>query len=242
LLVVRTPDGDGGALALARRHAILGKLESQPSSAVEAAVGESRGEPQQPRTQYAGAPAASGPTSASAPASISASARGESADAAPLPDLPPDESLFAGVSHAEVSSTSTVASVLAAANRTAGKEASPFARAEAPSSARQADVPGRSDGRDGRDGRDGIGARLVADTRGPVIPPRPEPFMPRRRPDYPEDSPRSAAVGMGSVGSAAVATDAARHPDAAEARVHIERDPSVNKSLLLRLIAGVRGL
>ena len=89
-------------------------------------------------------------------------------------------------------------------------------------------------------------ARFVADTRTSVIPPRPEPFMPRRRPDFPEDAPRAAALGLGStVGSAAVATDAARAPEAmnsAEARVHIERDPSVNKSLLLRLIAGVRGL
>jgi hypothetical protein len=118
--------------------------------------------------------------------------------------------LFAGVTNAEVS-TSTVASVLAAANK--------------PS--------------------DDAAPRLVADTRGPVIPPRPEPFMPRRRPEFPEESPRRG-MGVGPVvGSAAVAVNPVPAHDAAEAvdvKVHIERDPSVNKSLLLRLIAGVRGL
>jgi len=102
-----------------------------------------------------------------------------------------------------------------------------------------------------------------------VVPPRPEPFQPPRQPDHPEalpakasralfDQPRpdtrpdsrpdprptsvgasvpasvGAAVG-GVNGSAAMAAD----PEAAAV---IERDPSVNRSLLLRLIAGVRGL
>jgi hypothetical protein len=59
-----------------------------------------------------------------------------------------------------------------------------------------------------------------------VTPQRPEPFIPQRAPDHPEPA---LAVG-GGVATAAATAHA------------IERDPSVNKSLLLRLIAGVRGL
>jgi hypothetical protein len=68
-------------------------------------------------------------------------------------------------------------------------------------------------------------------TRGAarVTPERSEPFLPDREPDHPEPMP--AAMGGG------LATSAAPLPSGA-----IERDPSVNKSLLLRLIAGVRGL
>jgi hypothetical protein len=90
----------------------------------------------------------------------------------------------------------------------------------------------------------------------PVIPERPEPFTPQRRPDHADGAPAFARAGMaspsparpasvganghGSVdGATALAPDAARDPAAMPA---IERDPSVNKSLLLRLIAGVRGL
>jgi hypothetical protein len=61
-----------------------------------------------------------------------------------------------------------------------------------------------------------------------VIPQRLEPFQPSREPDHPE--PLAAAMAGGGMVTAAM-------PAAA-----IERDPSVNKSLLLRLIAGVRGL
>ena len=63
-----------------------------------------------------------------------------------------------------------------------------------------------------------------------VTPKRAEPFIPERQPDFPEEPlPAVAAV----MGGAAVAPAAA---------TMIERDPSVNKSLLLRLIAGVRVL
>ena len=189
LLVVRTSDGDEGVSALARRHGLLARLESAPAAPVEVPVEEPAAPAQKP-AEFASAPAVSAEPVAD--------------------DLPADESLFAGVTNAEVSSASTVASVLAAA----------------------ANVPASSS--------DGGAPRFVADTRGPVIPPRPEPFMPRRRPDFPEEAPHRS-VGM-SVGSAAVATNAAPAHDAAEAKMHIERDPSVNKSLLLRLIAGVRGL
>lgn len=76
---------------------------------------------------------------------------------------------------------------------------------------------------------------------GDVVPPRAEPFLPSRQPEHPESAPPAVArlAGLSSVGavhgSAAVAAD----PQTSSL---IERDPSVNRSLLLRLIAGVRGL
>jgi hypothetical protein len=77
-------------------------------------------------------------------------------------------------------------------------------------------------------------ASIPPDQRN-VTPARPETVVPRRRPDFPDDVP-SQGSGVGAVmGSAATA------PATAPA-TSIERDPSVNKSLLLRLIAGVRGL
>lgn len=70
-----------------------------------------------------------------------------------------------------------------------------------------------------------------------VTPARQEPFLPRRQPDHPEDQVMMSS-GVGPViGSTAVAAD-----PLASAAPSIERDPNVNKSLLLRLIAGVRGL
>jgi hypothetical protein len=93
-------------------------------------------------------------------------------------------------------------------------------------------------------------------TAGPVIPERPEPFTPTRRPEHAEETPayarasagapsaRTTTAGAGSShgsvqGATALQPDASADPAAATL---IERDPSVNKSLLLRLIAGVRGL
>ncbi len=74
---------------------------------------------------------------------------------------------------------------------------------------------------------------------GDVVPPRPEPFRPARRPDHPEPAVPPRLQGVPSTpqtsGAAAIATDPT-------ASTLIERDPSVNRSLLLRLIAGVRGL
>jgi hypothetical protein len=66
--------------------------------------------------------------------------------------------------------------------------------------------------------------------RTDVTPKRPEPFLPKRQPDHPEQ-PAPVALAAGGGGAAVPA-----------AATYIERDPSVNKSLLLRLIAGVRGL
>jgi hypothetical protein len=71
-----------------------------------------------------------------------------------------------------------------------------------------------------------------------VIPARPEPFTAARRPVHPE--PAMARVStVATVG--AVQGSAALQPEP-EPGIGIERDPAVNKSLLLRLIAGVRGL
>ena len=61
---------------------------------------------------------------------------------------------------------------------------------------------------------------------GSITPQRPEPVLGQRQVEYPEPALRMAAV----AGGGAVPAPA------------IERDPNVNKSLLLRLIAGVRGL
>ncbi len=227
LLVIRSGDDDEGAGALLRRHALLAQLEaasaSVPAGGADAADGDANASAADP------APAAgeSRPNSSSsggenaAPGFDGGFAAGPN-EAEPAADVA--DPILAHADHLEdaaheVTSTSTVASVLAAA------------------------ANAQLDG-DGSGDRQGT-ARFVSDTRAPVIPPRPEPFTPRRRPDFPEDAPRSvsAAARMGGVASAAaaVATDP-QTGEAPEAKPHIERDPSVNKSLLLRLIAGVRGL
>jgi hypothetical protein len=83
-----------------------------------------------------------------------------------------------------------------------------------------------------------------------VVPPRPEPFLPRRQADFDDGTPAPAArpvhtggPGAGrpgsGVGGVVGATATAADPDSASV---IERDPNVNRSLMLRLIAGVRGL
>jgi hypothetical protein len=68
-----------------------------------------------------------------------------------------------------------------------------------------------------------------------VVPPRPEPFLPRRSADF-DDEPAPAELhavpAMAGVGAGISGGDQAV----------IERDASVNRSLMLRLIAGVRGL
>ncbi|MEO8107133.1 MAG: DUF4388 domain-containing protein [Actinomycetes bacterium] len=96
-----------------------------------------------------------------------------------------------------------------------------------------------------------------------VVPPRPEPFLPKRDVEHPEPvrapgfaSPAGAGVGMqssvapstvgglsaGSTAGAATGTAGAATATAPAPEGAIERDPTVNRSLMLRLIAGVRGL
>lgn len=87
---------------------------------------------------------------------------------------------------------------------------------------------------------------------GDVVPPRPEPFLPKRQADFDDTASTSPATrpvhvqaapshgpgdgpGPSVIGATAVALDP-------EATPVIERDPNVNRSLMLRLIAGVRGL
>jgi len=76
----------------------------------------------------------------------------------------------------------------------------------------------------------GTPAPLRPSGRGPVVPERPEPFSAARRPEHAES---------GSVG--AVHGTAALQPEG-WTPTPVERDPSIDKTLLLRLIAGVRGL
>ena len=91
--------------------------------------------------------------------------------------------------------------------------------------------------------------RLAAPLRTAAIPERPEPFTPARQPDHVEPGPTyarpvsvSTASTVGAV-QGAHALQLQHDPDTVPAAsAYIDRDPSVNKSLLLRLIAGVRGL
>jgi hypothetical protein len=81
---------------------------------------------------------------------------------------------------------------------------------------------------------------------GDVVPPRSEPFLPRRQAAFDEGGtaaanrpvPHASPGGSGGAGSGDVVGATALEPQPSL----IERDPSVNRSLMLRLIAGVRGL
>ncbi|MGB2839696.1 MAG: hypothetical protein WBC76_07675, partial [Actinomycetes bacterium] len=94
-----------------------------------------------------------------------------------------------------------------------------------------------------------------------IVPPRPEPFLPKRDVDHPEPGrapgfslPAGAGAGgsggpstVGSLSSGGVPGVSSGPAGVAAAALPvgegaIERDPTVNRSLMLRLIAGVRGL
>ncbi|HZV26980.1 MAG TPA: DUF4388 domain-containing protein [Acidothermaceae bacterium] len=218
LLKVRTQDAGEGALALARRQDILARLENDrvaaaPDEAAEILVA--------PATIFAPLP----------PVVLAPDPAEESAD-----DHSGANGVLAEVSFDDASTASTVASVLAAA---AAGEPSPFTRSPAP--APSGDVEPAPMQRPAARVDDGVAAHLVADTR--VTPARPEPFMPRRRPEFPDDTPRPSITRIGGGGGGAAAAVAGLAvADPTDQKSHIERDPSVNKSLLLRLIAGVRGL
>ena len=79
-----------------------------------------------------------------------------------------------------------------------------------------------------------------------VVPQRPEPMV-ARRPDFPEEPVQLGGARRPTASTASIRTTTETEGSAAVATAEtvsplIERDPSVNKSLLLRLIAGVRGL
>jgi hypothetical protein len=238
LVATRTPDDNDGVLALARRQAILGRLEGDGSaSGARASVAEIPevrevvGEVGSPAAGFAPLPATFG-------AEVLPRESDQSADRVGTDGDLSDAEL------SEVTSASTVASVLAAANG----DTSPFARAQAPSSLRTPEdirpaaerQPPRAD--EPVHARATSAAHLVADTRTPVTPARPEPFMPKRRPEFPDDLPRSNGPAARMNGGSLATALAAGVADPFDHKSQIERDPSVNKSLLLRLIAGVRGL
>jgi Domain of unknown function (DUF4388) len=220
LLSVRTPDAEEGALALARRHAILARLETGSADPVIEVLDV---EPT-PSIGFAPLPPLFG-----GPSRTPDRSDPQVTDAV-------DDAVFAGANIEELSPISTVASVLAAA---ANGDPSPFARTQAPARSDRADELAPARERPAARADESLAAHLVADTRTAVTPARPEPFMPRRRPEFPDEGPRTAFMrpAASSGGSAALAT-----AETADHAAHIERDPSVNKSLLLRLIAGVRGL
>jgi hypothetical protein len=109
-------------------------------------------------------------------------------------------------------------------------------------------------------------AQAIVEQRKPVIPERPEPFTPPRQPEHAEEPlpalsriaasaarsamapsasaspPSSPAASVGSVQGAHALQPDHQAETAPATHSYIDRDPSVNKSLLLRLIAGVRGL
>lgn len=225
LLKVRTPDAGEGALALARRQDILSRLENDR---VTAAAEELETISVAPVTVFAPLP----------PVEVMP----DPAESDPADDHSGGEATLADASFGDVSPASTVASVLAAA---AAGEPSPFSRTQPPAPTRD-DAPPALLQRPAARLDDGVAAHLVADTR--VTPARPEPFMPRRRPEFPDDGPRPSITRIGGGGGASAAVAGAAGAaglavaDLAEHKSHIDRDPSVNKSLLLRLIAGVRGL
>jgi len=82
---------------------------------------------------------------------------------------------------------------------------------------------------------------------GDVVPPRSEPFLPKRQAEFDDGGAGAARAGQpapaggpgSSPGDTIGATAVALDPQQSSM---IERDPSVNRSLMLRLIAGVRGL
>ena len=104
-------------------------------------------------------------------------------------------------------------------------------------------------------GVSGPGSVTRTAPRREVVPPRPEPFLPGRRPEHPEPAePVAPAMHHAAPVRTAVHTSALTEGATARALSEpaamtevapdgvIERDPAVNRSLLLRLIAGVRGL
>ena len=143
----------------------------------------------------------------------------------------------------------------AAASPSAAPASPPAARSgaqdDAPADA-PADVPAPADSADEADvvvkASAGDGPMMLggAHVPGDVVPPRAEPFLPRRQAEFDDGSPavanRSVPAatpgGSGGAGTGDVVGATALEPQPSL----IERDPSVNRSLMLRLIAGVRGL
>ncbi len=75
-----------------------------------------------------------------------------------------------------------------------------------------------------------------------LVPERPEPFLAPRAPDHAEGPAYARALASGGSSHGAVAGSAALAPQPEHQRAPASLDPAVNRTLLLRLIAGVRGL
>jgi hypothetical protein len=79
---------------------------------------------------------------------------------------------------------------------------------------------------------------------GDVVPPRPEPFRPSRRPEHPEGGglssgePGDTALHVEVIGANAVVASTARLDESSATASTVP----LNRSMVLRLIAGVRGL
>ncbi|MFN8156724.1 MAG: DUF4388 domain-containing protein [Candidatus Nanopelagicales bacterium] len=168
------------------------------------------------------------------------------------------ERRLALLSAVEETAEPTAAEEPAAPEMPAGPGAHGMSAAEALAAARRAQGLGAASG---------AGVPLPGRSRQEVVPPRPEPFLPGRRPEHPEPAyaeavaapiapsrpapsapaappapaPGASVAGRGTaaVVEGSTARALAEHVDPEGV---IERDPHVNRSLLLRLIAGVRGL
>ena len=145
----------------------------------------------------------------------------------------------------------------AASKPAATPAAPPAARSEAADDDTAADVPAPAAPEESAELADepdlvkasaGDGPMMLggAHVPGDVVPPRSEPFLPRRQAEFDDGIPSGAnrpvphatSGGPGGAGAGDVVGATALEPQPSL----IERDPSVNRSLMLRLIAGVRGL
>jgi hypothetical protein len=149
-------------------------------------------------------------------------------DRAPAEEDTPD----GGSAPASLPADEGAAALAAAGPAIATRPTGPLSAAEALAAARAAQSQAAG----------AAGERPVA--RQAVVPPRPEPYLPGRRVEHPEPGSATAyrgPSGEGHLTPTAGATAMVPAPGPAEQGI-IERDPAVNRSLLLRLIAGVRGL
>ena len=221
LVVLRDEDTPDHVDVVRRRQQLLTPLEAPSAPAAEPVV--ESGVPQPP--QQAEAPA----VAHEAPQPVAPPAPEPTVSAAAMPAVP-----AAPAGHLDPVAAATPAAAPAAA---AGPvpESQPVPAVTVPG----ADL-------------DPSGVLPGAHAPAGVVPPRPEPFLPRREVAHPETTRAPAfsspgvggTVGGGGAGGpgAATGTTGVATAAAPAGQNAIERDPTVNRSLMLRLIAGVRGL
>jgi hypothetical protein len=234
LLTVSDAAGDHAGV-VARRQALLAPLELTFVPVVAppepAAVTSEPHAPVAAADEPAVVEAADGPAAAPAPEEPVAEVSGEP-EPAPEPEPEPEP---------EASVADTVPEAAAAAHPAEGDE------------------PADESSTEDDDSDDAVPTLGGAHVPGDVVPPRPEPFLPRRHADYDDEHEHAAAATGAEPARAALATArpggsvpvqigggagdvVGATAVAADPSAPIERDPSVNRSLMLRLIAGVRGL